>query len=150
MSQTDREDAVARALDLLPPDDGAGSDPRLLRNPELVEEARATREAAADVWLATSPLRAAPSDVLHSIMARIEFQAPLADRSRGFFPWLAASGWAAAAIARSYASSSWPQRSPTVCATVSRSNAHCAWGSDCSTRSSQPASSPLSSPYQVS
>ncbi len=97
MSRNDREDAVARALDILPPGDEARSDPRLLRDPELIEEARLTREAAADLWLAVSPLRAAPPDVLHSVMGRIDAQPPAAARSRHYVPWLAASGWAAAA-----------------------------------------------------
>lgn len=96
MSRTDREDATAKALDLLPPGDEARSDPRLLRDPELLDEARLTREAAADVWLAVSPLRAAPSDVLHAVMARIDAKPPAAAKVRRFTPWLAASGWAAA------------------------------------------------------
>ncbi|QJE98105.1 hypothetical protein [Luteolibacter luteus] len=96
MSRTDREDATAKALDLLPPGDEARSDPRLMRDPELLDEARLTREAAADVWLAVSPLRAAPSDVLHAVMARIDAKPPAAAKVRRFTPWLAASGWAAA------------------------------------------------------
>jgi hypothetical protein len=96
VSRTDREDATAKALDLLPPGDQARSDPRLLRDPELLEEARLTREAAADLWLAVSPLRAAPSDVLHAVMARIDAKPPAAAKVRRFTPWLAASGWAAA------------------------------------------------------
>lgn len=99
MNRNDLEDATARALDLLPPDDPACSDPRLLRDPRCAEEIRATREAAADVWLATSPLRAAPPEVLPSLMARIEVRTPYARRNARFFPWLAASGWAAAALA---------------------------------------------------
>ena len=106
MSRTDREDATARALDLLPPGDEARSDPRLLRDPELLDEARLTREAAADVWLAVSPLRAAPSDVLHAVMARIDAKPPAAAKVRRFTPWIAASGWAAAVVV---AVSLWPQ-----------------------------------------
>lgn len=97
MSRTEREDATAKALDILPPGDEARSDPRLLRDPELLDEARLTREAAADLWLAVSPLRAAPSDVLHTVMAKIDAKPPAAAKVRRFTPWLAASGWAAAA-----------------------------------------------------
>lgn len=93
------EDATAKALDLLPPDDPARSDPRLVRDATCAEVIRATHEAAADVWLATSPLRAAPPEVLSSLMSKIEAKAPLARRNVRFFPWLAASGWVAAAIA---------------------------------------------------
>lgn len=96
MSRTDREDATAKALDILPPGDEARSDPRLIRDPELLDEARLTREAAADLWLAVSPLRAAPSDVLHAVMARIDAKPPAAAKVRRFTPWLTASGWAAA------------------------------------------------------
>jgi hypothetical protein len=98
MTRPDREDAVARALDILPPGDPAASDPRLLRDPALLEEARAAREAAADVWLAVSPLRAAPPDVLHSVMDKIGLpQAVAPERKLKVAPLLAASGWAAAA-----------------------------------------------------
>jgi hypothetical protein len=99
MNRPDREDAVARALDILPPGDPAASDPRLLRNPALLEEARAAREAAADVWLAVSPLRAAPPDVLHSVMDKIGLPPAVAPERRfpKLAPLLAASGWAAAA-----------------------------------------------------
>ncbi len=96
MSRTDREDAIAKALDILPPGDGARSDPRLMRDAELAEEARLTRETAADVWLAVSPLRAAPPDVLHNVMAKIDAKPPAVAKTRRFTPWLAASGWAAA------------------------------------------------------
>lgn len=94
----DREDAVARALDILPPGDPAASDPRLVRDEALAEEARATREAAADLWLAVSPLRAAPPEVLHSVMDKIGLPAAEAPvpRVRRLAPLLAASGWAAA------------------------------------------------------
>lgn len=106
MSRTDREDAIAKALDILPPGDGARSDPRLTRDAELTEEARLTRETAADVWLAVSPLRAAPPDVLHNVMAKIDAKPAAVAKARRFTPWLAASGWAAAiAVAMSL----WPQ-----------------------------------------
>lgn len=99
MSRTDREDALARALDILPPGDPAASDPRLLRDPALQEEARAAREAAADLWLAVSPLRAAPPDVLHSVMDKIGLPQAVVPQRRvtRLAPLLAASGWAAAA-----------------------------------------------------
>jgi hypothetical protein len=93
MSTHDREDALARALDLLSEDDPARSDPRLLRNPELVAEARAAREIAADVWLAVSPLRAAPSDALPAILRKIGSPFETKPVSR----WPLATGWAAAA-----------------------------------------------------
>ena len=93
------EDATAKALDLLPHDDAARSDPRLVRDAKCLEEIRAVQEAAADVWLAASPLRAAPPEVLSSLMSKVETRTPLAHRNVKFFPWLAASGWAAAAIA---------------------------------------------------
>lgn len=105
MKRTDREDAVARALDLLPTDDPARGDPRIVRDAALLGEARATREAAADVWLAVSPLRAAPPDVLHSVMEKIGPPASTADRRHRFIPWIAASGWAAAVV---IAVSLWP------------------------------------------
>lgn len=107
MKGTDREDAMARALDLLPTDDPARSDPRLVRDAALVEEARATREAAADLWLAVSPLRAAPPDLLPSVMEKIGLPVTVASRRQRYFPWIAASGWAAAAVV---AVSLWPQR----------------------------------------
>lgn len=98
MSRPDREDVVARALDILPPGDPAASDPRLVRDEALSEEARATREAAADVWLAVSPLRAAPPDVLGSVLDKIGLPAPEVPvpKVRRLAPLLAASGWAAA------------------------------------------------------
>ena len=107
MKGTEREDAMARALDLLPTDDPARSDPRLVRDVALVEEARATREAAADLWLAVSPLRAAPPDLLPSVMEKIGLPVVTANRRQRYFPWIAASGWAAAAVV---AVSLWPQR----------------------------------------
>lgn len=110
MNRTDLEDATARALDLLPPGDPAGSDPRLLRDERCAETVRSTREAAADVWLATSPLRAAPPEVLPSLMEKIEVRTPYARRNARFFPWLAASGWVAAAIAMLL----WPKEQGSV------------------------------------
>jgi len=98
MIHPDREDALARALDILPTGDPANSDPRLLRDAALVEEARAARETAADVWLAVSPLRAAPPDVLNSVLEKIGTPPPAArERPPRIAPLLAASGWAAAA-----------------------------------------------------
>jgi hypothetical protein len=98
MARTSLEDATAKALDLLPHDDPARSDPRLVRDAKCLQEIRATQEAAADVWLAASPLCAAPPDVLSSLMSKVEVRTPLAHRHVRFFPWLAASGWVAAAI----------------------------------------------------
>jgi hypothetical protein len=99
MNRTDREDATARALDLLPPGDPAGGDPRLLRDACLLEEAKATREAAADVWLAVSPLSAAPPEVLHSIMEKIGPELPVGVRKNSRLGLLlAGSGWAAAVV----------------------------------------------------
>ncbi|MCW1887373.1 hypothetical protein OKA04_21730 [Luteolibacter flavescens] len=99
MPRTNLDDATAKALDLLPHDDPARSDPRLVRDAQCLEEIRATQETAADVWLATSPLRAAPPEVLSSIMSKVDARTPLAHRNVKFFPWLAASGWVAAAVA---------------------------------------------------
>ncbi|MES2920999.1 MAG: hypothetical protein V4819_05615 [Verrucomicrobiota bacterium] len=98
MNTADLADATARALDLLDSNDPANSDPRLLRDPRLAEEARLTREAAAEVWLAVSPLRVAPGDVLPELMAKIDPSARTAPGTGPrFLPWLAVSGWAAAA-----------------------------------------------------
>jgi hypothetical protein len=98
MNPADLADATARALDLLDASDSANSDPRLLRDPSLANETRLTREAAADVWLAVSPLRVAPADVLPELMARIDPSARIGPGSGPrFLPWLAVSGWAAAA-----------------------------------------------------
>ncbi len=96
MSTNDREDALARALDLLAGDDPARSDPRLVRDPHLAAEARSSRETAARVWLAVSPLRAAPGDVLPGIMENL---APVAAPAgnRRWTRFALASGWAAAA-----------------------------------------------------
>ncbi|MEO5913832.1 MAG: hypothetical protein ABIS50_06340 [Luteolibacter sp.] len=99
MKPTDLADATARALDLLPPGDPAHPDPRLRRDPGLVDEARLTRETAADVWLAVSPLHVAPPDVLHAIMAEIDPPSSVsAGNGRPLLRWLAVSGWAAAAV----------------------------------------------------
>lgn len=98
MKLTEPADATAHALDLLPPTDPARSDPVLRRNPALVEEVRATRDLAADVWLSVSPLRTAPPGVLAAVMEKIEPRAgsQVGGRPR-WQPWLAASGWGAAA-----------------------------------------------------
>lgn len=98
MKSTDLPDATARALDLLPPGDPASSDPCMLRDSRLAEEARLTRETAADVWLAVSPLRVAPPEVLQEVLAEIHPPAPAKlHGARRAMPWLAAAGWAAAA-----------------------------------------------------
>lgn len=97
MKSTDSADATARALDLLPPGDPAGSDPRMLRDPQLIAQARATREAAADVWLAVSPLHAAPPDVLQTVMRKIAPPIPVRPgMGRRLHTVIAVSGWAAA------------------------------------------------------
>ncbi|NJM37822.1 MAG: hypothetical protein HC845_08195 [Akkermansiaceae bacterium] len=108
MNPPDLADATARALDLLPPEDPAVSDPRFLRNPALVEEARLTREAAADVWLAVSPLHVAPPELLHDLLEKINPAVPRKENPRRrFLPWFAAaSGWAAAVIVAFYL---WPR-----------------------------------------
>lgn len=93
MSNQDLEDALARALDLLPEGDPARDDPRLARNPALAAEARAARETAADVWLAVSPLRAAPPEALPAILRKISPVAAAKPAPR----WPLATGWAAAA-----------------------------------------------------
>ncbi|MEO5714126.1 MAG: hypothetical protein ABIT37_11620 [Luteolibacter sp.] len=98
MKPEDLADATARALDLLPPSDTAHSDPRFARDPRLVVESRLTREAATDVWLAVSPLHIAPPEVLHAVMEEIRPHATTVSRGRRYLPWLAASGWAAAAV----------------------------------------------------
>jgi len=112
MNPTDLSDATARALDILPPEDSARSDPRLLRDPQLAEEARGSRDTAAAVWLAVSPLRVAPPDVLQEVMK--EIQSPMSMRpasGRRPLPWLAVSGWAAAVV---LAISLWPEHSRTL------------------------------------
>src|SRR5690606_34524005 len=68
---------------------------RLLRDPELAEEARLARETATDVWLAVSPLRAAPPAVIDEVMARIGVSRMPARRP-SVTRWLAMGGWAAA------------------------------------------------------
>ena len=98
MNPTDLADATARALDLLDSNDPANSNPRLFREPGLTSETRLTRETAADVWLAVSPLRVAPPDVLPELMAKISHSGMRASKKAPrLMPWLAASGWAAAA-----------------------------------------------------
>lgn len=109
MKSTDLADATARVLNILPPGDPAGTDPRLARNPRLAEDARESAETAAAVWLAVSPLRVAPPDVLRDVME--EIQSPAAVKPavrRNLFPLLAASGWAAAAAIAIV--SLWPER----------------------------------------
>lgn len=99
MNPTDLADATARALDLLPEGDLAKPDPRHVREPGLTEEARLTKETAAAVWLAVSPLRVAPPEVLHSVLENIH--PPDSKYHRGSRPrvyLLSASGWAAAAV----------------------------------------------------
>ena len=122
MNPTDLADATARALNILPPDDPAHSDPRLLRDPALAEQARLTRETAAAVWLAVSPLCVAPPDLLQSVMAEIHpLAAATSGKPRRYLTWLAASGWAAAAA---IAISLWPvpltSLSPTATHTTAR------------------------------
>ena len=112
MTPSDLSDATARALGLLPPGDPASSDPRLARDPQLVEEARRSRETAAAVWLAVSPLRVAPSDVLLEVMREIQPSGSDRPVTRHHpLPWLAASGWAAAVVV---AISLWPDRQPAA------------------------------------
>jgi hypothetical protein len=110
MNPSDLGDATARALNLLPPGDPASSDPRLARDSQLVEEAKRARETAAAVWLAVSPLRVAPPEVLQEVMREIrsaETRPPhTAHRS---LSWLAASGWAAAAAVAIWL---WPADQP--------------------------------------
>lgn len=98
MKPDDLADATARALDLLPPTDPARTDPRFLRDAKLAREAHMTRETAADVWLAVSPLCVAPAEALHEIMETIRPPASNKFAGRKLLPWLAASGWAAAAM----------------------------------------------------
>lgn len=98
MKPTDSADATARALDLLPNGDPAAADPRFLRDPRMVEQARQVREAAADVWLALSPIHVAPPDVLQSVLAQVAPQLPTPKpERRRLLIATAAAGWAAAA-----------------------------------------------------
>ncbi len=120
MSTTNQADATARALDLLPADDSARSDPRLLRDAALAEEARLTRETAAAVWLAVSPLHVAPPQVLRAVMAEIRPLASPSTRKPRYLTWLAASGWAAAAAV---AISLWPKPAATVSPRVGETTA---------------------------
>lgn len=97
MDSADQADATVRALDLLDPEDLANSDPRIFRDPQLARETQQTRQAAAEVWLAVSPLRVAPAEVFHELMAKIEPSLLAKPRGgRKVLGWLAASGWAAA------------------------------------------------------
>ena len=118
MHPTDLADATARALDLLDPEDLANSDPRIFRDPHLAGETRQTREAAAEVWLAVSPLRVAPAEVLHGLMEKINPPSLATPRShREIMPWLAASGWAAAVALAFFL---WP--APSVPSVLTRQN----------------------------
>lgn len=99
MNPPDLPDATARALDLLDSNDPANSDPRIFRDPTLTNETRLTRETAADVWLAVSPFHVAPAGVLPELMARIgQVRGREPENGSHMMPWLAASGWAAAAV----------------------------------------------------
>lgn len=104
MTDSHRHDAVARALDLLPEDDPARSDPAFIGNVSLAGEARAARETAVDVWLTVSPLTAAPADILGRVMAQLPQPADLRQRQGGprggssLRTALAISGWAAAIV----------------------------------------------------
>ena len=110
MNPSDLSDATIRALNLLPPGDPAISDPRLVRDSQLVEESKRSQETAAAVWLAVSPLRVAPPDVLQEVMREIRFPESNRTKTRHrSLPWLAASGWAAAAVVTIFL---WPDQSP--------------------------------------
>lgn len=102
MKDSDREDAMMRALDLLPEGDPRRSDPRWVRDEALAEEARTMREAAVDVWLTVSPLRAAPVEILDGVMRQIprgEVSREVAVARRSKVWWFGmAGGWAAAAM----------------------------------------------------
>lgn len=101
MSSADHEDAVARSLDFLPENDQAWTDPRFVKNRRLAEEARTAREAAIDVWLTVSPLRATPPDILGRIMEQVapEVKPVLPARRARYVRWtLGIGGWAAAAV----------------------------------------------------
>lgn len=98
MKSEDMADATARALDLLAPGDSARSGPRYVRDPRLAEEMRSTREAAAAVWLAVSPLEVAPPEVLQAVLEEISPHTAPVGTTRRYLLWLAASGWAAAAV----------------------------------------------------
>jgi hypothetical protein len=117
MRPTDPENATAKALDLLPADDPARSDPRLARDPECVAIQRSTQDAAAEVWLAASPLRAAPADLLPSILASagVAREAPVRRRFR-LSPWLAVGGWAAALAAICWPDGRGPAGTPQAAA----------------------------------
>lgn len=110
MKSEDVADATARALDLLAPGDPARSDPPLARDPRLAEEMRQTREAAAAVWLAVSPLEVAPPEVLQAVLDEISPHAAPVGEARRYWPLLAASGWAAAAAVAFFL---WPDAAVT-------------------------------------
>ena len=110
MNPSDLSDATVRALNLLPPGDPAISDPRLVRDSQLVEESKRSQETAAAVWLAVSPLRVAPPNVLQEVMREIRSPESTRTKTRHrSLPWLAASGWAAAAVVTIFL---WPDQSP--------------------------------------
>jgi hypothetical protein len=110
MNSTDLSDATARALDLLPSGDSANADPRFVRDSQLTDEARLTKEVAAAVWLAVSPLHVAPPNVLDEVMMEIRQPVPTEPIIRyHVLPWLAVSGWAAAAVMTLFL---WPERFP--------------------------------------
>ncbi|WP_353566115.1 hypothetical protein [Haloferula sargassicola] len=98
MKKSDREDALMRALDLLPQADASRTDPKFARNGDLLDEADAARETAINVWLASSRLSAAPPGTLGRIMDKLPPPSPpvrgQAEISR---PWrlAAVAGWAA-------------------------------------------------------
>jgi len=119
MKTNDLADATAHALDLLPPDDAARTDPRLRRDLLLTEETRLTREAAAAVWLAVSPLRVAPPDVLPAVLRETgplaQVQLSKKPSSAPLMTWV---GWAAAAA---FAILFWHSRQ-TPPATITRKN----------------------------
>jgi hypothetical protein len=106
MTDPRHEDAVARALDLLPEHDPARTDPVFIRNVALVREAAAARETAVDVWLTVSPLTAAPAGMLERIMEKLpqplseaEAAVPVSVRGSSLArTLLAAGGWAAAIV----------------------------------------------------
>lgn len=98
MKPTDLADATARALDLLDPGDSANSDPRLSRDAGLVNETRLTRETAAEVWLAVSPLRVAPPQVWQAVLSEIQPAHSASPGKSRHLMWMAASGWAAAVV----------------------------------------------------
>ncbi len=98
MKQADREDALLRALDLLPENDPSRTDPKFTGNRELAAGAALARETAVDVWLTASPFVAAPAGVLDRIMERIPSGARDLPETRPVLRWwkvAAGAGWAA-------------------------------------------------------